>query len=124
MASRIRTTLMDCQTIALQDMPITYLSIWKVQLMKQAKYFSANWCGPCKAFKPIIEELMKEGQPIEILDIDEHPHIAAEYNILSVPTTIILEDDKELERFVGAKTKQFVKNRLDIFVNASLSNET
>jgi thioredoxin-like negative regulator of GroEL len=94
--------------------------------MKTAKYFTASWCGPCKAFKPIIEELIEEGQPIEILDIDEHQELAAHFNILSVPTTIILEDDddQELERFIGARTKQFIKNRLDIFVNASLSNET
>ena len=81
--------------------------------MKQAKYFTATWCGPCKAFKPIIEELMKEGQPIEILDIDDHPSLTTEHNILSVPTTIILEDGKELERFVGVKTKQLIKNRLE-----------
>ncbi len=92
--------------------------------MKTAKYFTASWCGPCKAFKPIIEELVEEGYPINIIDIDEHPSLAPEYSILSVPTTIILDDNQELERFVGAKTKQFVKNRLDIFVNASLSNET
>ena len=94
--------------------------------MKTAKYFTASWCGPCKAFKPIIEELIEEGQPIEILDVDEYQELAAHFNILSVPTTIILEDDddQELERFIGARTKQFIKNRLDIFVNASLSNET
>jgi thioredoxin-like negative regulator of GroEL len=92
--------------------------------MKTAKYFTASWCGPCKAFKPIIKELIEEGQPIEILDIDEYPDLAIYFKILSVPTTIILDDDQEIERFVGAKTKQFVKNRLDIFVNASLSNET
>ena len=62
--------------------------------MKTAKYFTASWCGPCKAFKPIIEELIEEGQPIEILDVDEYQELAAYFNILSVPTTIILEDDK------------------------------
>ena len=83
--------------------------------MKQTKYFTASWCGPCKAFKPIIEELIEEGQPIEILDVDEYQELAAYFNILSVPTTIILEDDddQELERFIGARTKQFIKNRLE-----------
>ena len=81
--------------------------------MKTAKYFTASWCGPCKAFKPIIEELMEEGYPINIIDIDDHPSLAAEYNILSVPTTIIFDDEGlPLERFVGAKTKQLIKNRL------------
>ncbi len=81
--------------------------------MKTAKYFTASWCGPCKAFKPIIIELIEEGQPIEILDIDVYPDLATYFKILSVPTTIILEDDKELERFVGVKTKQLIKNRLE-----------
>ena len=81
--------------------------------MKQAKYFTASWCGPCKAFKPIIEELIEEGQPIEILDVDEYQDLAAYFKILSVPTTIILDNDQELERFVGAKTKQLIKNRLE-----------
>ncbi|HIK67299.1 MAG TPA: thioredoxin [Flavobacteriales bacterium] len=82
------------------------------QLMKTAKYFTATWCGPCKAFKPVIEELMEEGHQIEIFDIDDHPSLTTEHNILSVPTTIILEDGKELVRFVGAKTKQLIQDRL------------
>ena len=87
--------------------------------MKTAKYFTASWCGPCKAFKPIIKELIEEGQPIEILDIDEYPDLATYFKILSVPTTIILDDDKEIERFVGAKTKKLIKNRLKYFESAN-----
>jgi thioredoxin 1 len=81
--------------------------------MKTAKYFTASWCGPCKAFKPIIEELIEEGQPIEILDIDENDELAKEYAIRSVPTTIIFDDEGLLlERFVGAKTKEFIQWKL------------
>jgi thioredoxin 1 len=83
--------------------------------MKTAKYFTASWCGPCKAFKPIIEELIEEGQPIEILDVDENDELAKEYAIRSVPTTIIFDDEGLLlERFVGAKTKEFIQERLTI----------
>ena len=80
--------------------------------MKTAKYFTASWCGPCKAFKPIIEELKVEGYPINIIDIDENSNLATEYSIRSVPTTVILEDGKEIERFVGARTKQLIRGRL------------
>ena len=81
--------------------------------MKSAKYFTASWCGPCQTFKPIIEELIKEGYPIEILDVDDNDELAKELAIRSVPTTIIFDGDTEQERFVGVKTKQLIKNRLE-----------
>ena len=64
--------------------------------MKTAKYFSATWCGPCKVFKPTMKELSDEGYDIEFLDGDENPKLASEYNIRSVPTTVIEVDGKEI----------------------------
>ena len=43
--------------------------------MKNAKYFSASWCGPCKMFKPVVNELIQEGHPIEIIDVDENNYL-------------------------------------------------
>ena len=74
--------------------------------MKIAKYFSATWCGPCKVFKPIMKELSDEGYNIEFIDGDENRDMAVEYNIRSVPTTIIEEDGEEISRIVGVKTKE------------------
>jgi len=78
--------------------------------MKTAKYFSATWCGPCKQFKPIMEELASEGYNIEFIDGDENPEEAMKYNIRSVPTTIILEGEAfsyhETSRIVGVRTKE------------------
>ena len=74
--------------------------------MKKAKYFSAVWCGPCKVFKPIMKELSDEGYDIEFIDGDENQDLAVQYNIRSVPTTIIEEDGKEVSRIVGVKTKE------------------
>ena len=74
--------------------------------MKKAKYFSAVWCGPCKVFKPIMKELSDEGYDIEFIDGDENRDLAVEYNIRSVPTTIVEEDGKEVGRIVGVKTKE------------------
>tara|TARA_A100001011_G_C14068515_1_gene739220 strand:- start:267 stop:515 length:249 start_codon:yes stop_codon:yes gene_type:complete len=80
--------------------------------MKSAKYFTASWCGPCQQFKPIMEGLKSDGLPIEIIDIDSNEDLARKFLVRSVPTTIIMEDDKEIERFIGAKTKQLIENRL------------
>ena len=74
--------------------------------MKKAKYFSAVWCGPCKVFKPIMKELSDEGYDIEFIDGDENQDLAVQYNIRSVPTTIIEEDGEEVSRIVGVKTKE------------------
>ena len=74
--------------------------------MKVAKYFSATWCGPCKQFKPIMQELLDEGYNIEFIDGDENKEVAIEYNIRSIPTTIIEEEGKEINRLVGVKSKE------------------
>tara|TARA_R100000008_G_C3454277_1_gene100960 strand:- start:267 stop:515 length:249 start_codon:yes stop_codon:yes gene_type:complete len=81
--------------------------------MKTAKYFSATWCGPCKAFKPIMEELKREGYNIDIIDVDEQQALAKAYNVKSLPTTIIESNGNELSRFVGAKSKAAMMEQLN-----------
>ena len=74
--------------------------------MKTAKYFSADWCGPCKQFKPIMQELLDEGYDIEFIDGDENRDLAIEYNIRSIPTTVIEQNGKEINRILGVKSKE------------------
>jgi|TARA_B100001059_G_C17652052_1_gene484994 thioredoxin 1 len=76
--------------------------------MKTMKYFSATWCGPCQTFKPIMKELVSEGYNIEFIDVDEQGEQAAEFGIRSVPTTVIIENGKEVDRLIGAQTKSKV----------------
>lgn len=80
--------------------------------MKTAKYFTANWCQPCKSFKPIILELISEGYNITIVDIDQEQSLSSQYRVSSVPTTVIEENGVEVDRFVGALPKETVKNKL------------
>ena len=80
--------------------------------MKTMKYFSATWCGPCKAFKPVMNEVAGEGHQIAFLDVDVHKDLAQQYNVRSVPTTVIEENGVEVDRFVGAIPKQSVLSRL------------
>jgi thioredoxin-like negative regulator of GroEL len=71
--------------------------------MKQIIFFGASWCGPCKTFKPVMESLQSE-MSISFIDVDSSPQTAAQYNVRSVPTTILIENGMEKGRLVGAKT--------------------
>tara|TARA_B100000029_G_scaffold388221_1_gene384333 strand:+ start:4131 stop:4394 length:264 start_codon:yes stop_codon:yes gene_type:complete len=81
--------------------------------MKTAKYFSATWCGPCKAFKPIVQEVVSEGYNIEYIDIDSNQDAAVEYGVRSVPTVVILQNGTEVDRLVGSVPKQALLDKLN-----------
>ena len=81
--------------------------------MKTAKYFTATWCGPCKAFKPVMNEVAGEGHSVQFIDVDENQPLASKYGVRSVPTTVIEENGIEVDRFVGALPKQQVIQRLN-----------
>ena len=80
--------------------------------MKTMKYFSATWCGPCKTFKPVMNEIAGEGHSVQFIDIDQSQDLAAKYNVRSVPTTVIEENGIEVDRFIGAIPKQQVLQKL------------
>jgi len=78
--------------------------------MKQLWYFSADWCGPCKQFGPIMDELSKKGLPIKKFNVDYTPEVSTRYGIKSIPTVILVENEQEVKRFTGSRTLQQVVN--------------
>ena len=80
--------------------------------MKSLKYFSATWCGPCKVFKPVMQEIASQGSNVEFIDVDEQSDVAAEFGVRSVPTTVVMENEQEVDRFVGAIPKEQVLERI------------
>ena len=80
--------------------------------MKTAKYFSASWCGPCKMFKPVVNELISEGHNIEIVDVDDNQKLAQQYQIQSIPTIVIEEDGQIVDGIMGATSKDDLVQRL------------
>lgn len=71
--------------------------------------FWADWCGPCKAMNPIVEEVSDIIDVVKI-NADENSGLTAEYGLRSIPTFILFEDGKELNRIVGARPKAiFIK---------------
>lgn len=65
--------------------------------------FYATWCGPCKMLSPIVEEVAAENEDIKVvkIDIDKEQNIAVQYEIMSIPTLVVIKDGKEVNRSVG-----------------------
>jgi len=80
--------------------------------MKKIVRFTASWCGPCQMLAKTLEEVDSK-LPIEVVDVDVHPEIAAEFGIRGVPTLVIVEDNIPSKRIVGNKTKQ----EIEAFIN-------
>ena len=80
--------------------------------MKTVKYFSATWCGPCQTFKPIMSEIANEGHSVQFIDIDQQEDLARQYNVRSVPTVVIEQNGSEVNRLIGATTKQVILENL------------
>jgi thioredoxin 1 len=70
--------------------------------------FWAEWCGPCKAIAPILEEIAGEhGDRVRIakINVDENPDIARRFDVMSIPTLILFKEGTAEARLVGAKGK-------------------
>ena len=80
--------------------------------MKSIKYFTATWCGPCQRFKPIMQEVANEGHSVQFIDIDSQEDFARQYNVRSVPTVIIEQNGSEVNRLIGASTKEVILENL------------
>lgn len=68
----------------------------------------ASWCQPCRIMNPIIDEIEKElAGKVEVvrINVDEKPEEASTYGVMSIPTYIIMKDEKEVGRKVGVTAK-------------------
>ena len=75
--------------------------------MKQVYYFTADWCGPCKKVRPIVEELSRDQAEVkfQIIDVDSEGEFARRFEVKSIPTFILIEDGTQIKRITGAQTK-------------------
>ncbi|MFW6118461.1 MAG: thioredoxin [Chloroflexota bacterium] len=78
--------------------------------------FWAQWCGPCLAAAPILEELEKEytGKiDFTKVNVDENGPLAARYGIAAIPTMLIFKDGQPVQQIIGYKPKKELKKVLD-----------
>ena len=65
--------------------------------------FNANWCGPCRMLRPILDEVSKERDDVKIVsvNIDDEEDLARNYGVMSIPCLVLINSGKEVKRSVG-----------------------
>ena len=69
--------------------------------------FYADWCGPCKMLSPVVDEVAQENEQIKVVkvNVDEAQHTAVKYQVMSIPTLVVIKNGNEATRSVGVVSK-------------------
>lgn len=76
--------------------------------------FWAPWCGPCRMVSPIVDEIAQERQDILVgkVNVDEEMELAAQFQVMSIPTLVVLKKGQVVNRVVGARPKDAILSLL------------
>ena len=76
--------------------------------------FWASWCGPCKMVSPVIDEIAAETPGIKVgkINVDEQPELAAAFQVMSIPTLVVMEGGQIVNRALGFRPKQQILSLL------------
>ncbi len=93
------------------------------KLLKEKKYiivdFWAAWCGPCVAFAPTFEKMAKKYPKVNFVkcNVDENQKIASENGIMSIPTLLFYDDEKEMDRVIGMISEEIFEKKIKSLVS-------
>lgn len=79
--------------------------------------FYADWCGPCRAMSPIVEEIAQELEgkiKVGKINVDNNQDLAMEYGVMSIPTFIVFKNGKNIKTVVGSRSKEELKESLNL----------
>lgn len=76
--------------------------------------FWASWCGPCRMVSPVVDEIAGERNDIKVgkVNVDEEPELASQFQIMSIPTLVVIKDGKIVNRATGARPKSQILSLL------------
>ena len=77
--------------------------------------FWAPWCGPCRLLAPILDQVAEEREDIKVvkINVDEEPELAAQFQIMSIPTLMVFKEGKIANHALGALPKHQILSLLD-----------
>jgi len=107
MPEAIKTEEFDAQV--LQSEQVVLVDFW------------AEWCGPCHAVTPVLEQIADERPELRVVkvNIDEEPALAQRFGIQSIPTIVLFKDGAPAAAAVGAQPKQMLERSLGLSENGA-----